>query len=171
MGIKINKLTNANIYINNVNLIGRAEEVTLPDVAYKMVEHNGLGMLGSVEFFSGIEKMEASIKWGAIYEEVAELADPFKVQNFELLGNLQTWHTDGLLQETSYKVYMKASFKNFPAGMFKARENVDMSTKMNVFAINVEIGAVSVFEFNAMTNKLTVNGQDLTKNFTTNIGG
>lgn len=171
MALSINKLTNANIYIDGVNLLGRAEEVTLPDVTYKMVEHNGLGMLGAVEFFSGIEKMEATIKWGAIYQEVAELADPFKVYKFDLRGNLQSWNSDGLIQETSYKVHMNASFKNFPAGMFKARENVDMSTKMNVFSISVEIGAVSVFEFNATTNKLTVNGKDLTAKYTSNLGG
>lgn len=170
MAIAINKLTNANIYINNVDLIGRAEEVTLPDVTYKMVEHNGLGMLGAVEFFSGIEKMEASIKWGAIYQEVAELADPFKVHKFDLCGNLQSWDSSGLIQETKYKVHMEAAFKNFPTGMFKARENVDMSTKMNVFSIKVEIGAVSVFEFNATTNKLTVNGKDLTAKYNANLG-
>lgn len=30
--IEINKLTNANVYMNGVNLLGRAEEVQLPQI-------------------------------------------------------------------------------------------------------------------------------------------
>ena len=37
--IKINKLTNANVYLNGVNLLGRAEEVQLPQIKHKMAEH------------------------------------------------------------------------------------------------------------------------------------
>jgi ferredoxin--NADP+ reductase len=39
--IKINKLTNANVYMNGVNLLGRAEEVQLPQIKHKMAEHKG----------------------------------------------------------------------------------------------------------------------------------
>ena len=49
--IKINKLTNANVYMNGVNLLGRAEEVQLPQIKHKMAEHKALGMVGSAEFF------------------------------------------------------------------------------------------------------------------------
>ena len=55
--IKINKLTNANVYMNGVNLLGRAEEVQLPQIKHKMAEHKALGMVGSAEFFSGIDKL------------------------------------------------------------------------------------------------------------------
>ena len=34
--IEINKLTNANVYMNGANLLGRAEEVQLPQVKHKM---------------------------------------------------------------------------------------------------------------------------------------
>ena len=48
--IEINKLTNANIYMNGTNLLGRAEEVQLPQIKHKMAEHKALGMVGSVNF-------------------------------------------------------------------------------------------------------------------------
>ena len=57
--IEINKLTNANVYLNGTNLLGRAEEVELPQIKHKMAEHKALGMIGSAEFFSGM------IKWSA----------------------------------------------------------------------------------------------------------
>ena len=53
--IEINKLTNANIYLDGVNLLGRAEEVQLPQIKHKMAEHKALGMVGSAEFFAGID--------------------------------------------------------------------------------------------------------------------
>ena len=56
--IQINKLINANVYMNGSNLLGRAEEVQLPQIKHKMAEHKALGMVGSAEFFSGIEKLE-----------------------------------------------------------------------------------------------------------------
>ena len=60
--IEINKLTNANVYLDGVNLLGRAEEVQLPQIKHKMAEHKALGMVGSAEFFAGIDKMECKIK-------------------------------------------------------------------------------------------------------------
>lgn len=65
--IEINKLTNANVYMNGINLLGRAEEVQLPQIKHKMAEHKALGMVGSAEFFAGIDKMECKIKWNALY--------------------------------------------------------------------------------------------------------
>ena len=49
MGLQINKLTNANIYVNGNNLLGRAAEVELPSIGFKMAEHMALGMVGHVK--------------------------------------------------------------------------------------------------------------------------
>ncbi len=40
--IEINRITNANIYLDGANLLGRAEEVKLPDVSMTMQEHKAL---------------------------------------------------------------------------------------------------------------------------------
>ncbi|MZQ57783.1 phage major tail tube protein, partial [Escherichia coli] len=44
--IEVNRITNANIYINGNNLLGRAEEIKLPDISMIMQEHKALGMVG-----------------------------------------------------------------------------------------------------------------------------
>ena len=51
--IKINKLTNANVYLNGINLLGRAEEVQLPQIKHKLAEHKALGMVGSADAHAG----------------------------------------------------------------------------------------------------------------------
>jgi P2 family phage contractile tail tube protein len=37
--IQINRLTNANVYMDGNNLLGRAEEINLPQIKHKMSEH------------------------------------------------------------------------------------------------------------------------------------
>ncbi len=55
MKISVNKLYNANVYVNGTSFLGRAEEVQLPKVQYKTVEHKALGMVGTLETPAGIE--------------------------------------------------------------------------------------------------------------------
>ncbi len=44
--IQINRITNANIYLDGNNLLGRASEIKLPDISMIMQEHKALGMVG-----------------------------------------------------------------------------------------------------------------------------
>ncbi len=43
MNIQINSLTNANIYIDGVGLLGRAEEIEIANPKHKMIDYKGLG--------------------------------------------------------------------------------------------------------------------------------
>jgi hypothetical protein len=43
MAISVNKLTNANIYIDGNSLLGKASEIDLPKITAKMAEHKALG--------------------------------------------------------------------------------------------------------------------------------
>ena len=60
--ISINRLTNANVYLDGGSMLGRAEEVNLPVLKAKMAEHKALGMVGTIEAFAGFEKLEGKIK-------------------------------------------------------------------------------------------------------------
>jgi P2 family phage contractile tail tube protein len=65
--IEINRITNANIYLDGANLLGRAEEVKLPDVSMTMQEHKALGMVGKVELPAGFDKLEGDTMIGNLY--------------------------------------------------------------------------------------------------------
>ena len=91
--IEINKLTNCNVYMNGNNLLGRAEEVQLPQIKHKMAEHKALGMVGSAEFFAGIDKLECKIKWNALYPDVLRTcANPFTAAILQVRANLETYN-------------------------------------------------------------------------------
>ncbi|MCO2667078.1 phage major tail tube protein, partial [Pseudomonas aeruginosa] len=48
-GVQINRITNANVYLSNNSMLGKAEEIKLPDIQAIMAEHKALGMIGKVE--------------------------------------------------------------------------------------------------------------------------
>ncbi len=60
--IQLNRITNANIYLEGNNLLGRAEEVKLPDVSAIMQEHKAPGMVGKIELPAGFDKLEGETK-------------------------------------------------------------------------------------------------------------
>lgn len=77
--IEINRITNANIYLDGTNLLGRAEEVKLPDVSMIMQEHKALGMVGKVELPAGFDKLEGEIKWNSFYRDaMLSAANPYR---------------------------------------------------------------------------------------------
>ena len=51
--ISINRLTNANVYLDGGSMLGRAEEVSLPVLKAKMAEHKALGMVVAIVGFAG----------------------------------------------------------------------------------------------------------------------
>ena len=92
--IQVNRIVNANIYIDGTNLLGRAEEVKLPDIQAIMNEHKALGMVGKIELPSGFDKLEGEVKWNSLYEESAKaMANPFKAVQRLLTNTLSNPNT------------------------------------------------------------------------------
>ena len=74
MNIQINSLTNANIYIDGVGLLGRAEEIEIANPKHKMIDYKGLGMAGTAELWAGVEKLESKIKWSSFDAETLTMS-------------------------------------------------------------------------------------------------
>ncbi len=169
--LSINKLTNANVYMNGVNLLGRAEEVQLPQIKHKMAEHKALGMIGSAEFFSGIEKMEAKIKWNSLYTEVLkEAASPFKSHQLQVRSSLENYNGQGRVSEVSVVAYLTGTFKEFPLGTFKPHENAEFETTLAVTYAKLVVDGSTIFEIDALENIYNVDGEDMISTFKSNIG-
>ena len=169
--IKINKLTNANVYLNGVNLLGRAEEVQLPQIKHKMAEHKALGMIGSAEFFSGIDKLECKIKWNALYPEVLlTAASPFTAAMLQVRANLETYNGMGKIEEVPATAFIIGTFKEFPLGTIKPHDNAEYETTMSVTYAKLVVDSIDIFEIDVLENIYKVNAVDTLKNFRKNIG-
>lgn len=172
MGITVNRLTNANVYVDGESQLGKVEEVNLPDITFKQSEHKALGMIGSFELFSGIEKMEATLKWNAFYPDVMKkYADPRKALKLQIRSSLETHNSEGLASEVPCVAYLTGQPKNFPAGNYKQSDNVESTSKMTITAYKLEIDGQVVVEYDALSNIYSVDGVDIFANYRANIGG
>jgi P2 family phage contractile tail tube protein len=171
MAISVNKLYNANVYVNGTSFLGRAEEVTLPKVQAKMVEHKALGMVGVVETPAGIEKMEAKIKWSSLYPEVLEyMANPHKALSIQVRASLETYDSTGRIAEVPVVAYMTVQFKNFPGIGFKHQDNAEVETDMAVSYYKLQIDGEDYIEVDAYANIWKVKGEDILEQYKANIG-
>ena len=167
--IEINKLTNANVYMNGVNLLGRAEEVQLPQIKHKMAEHKAL--------------MECKIKWNALYPAVmAVCSNPFLATMIQVRANLETYNGTGRIKEvpaTAFLIgtfkefplgFLIGTFKEFPLGNIKPQENAEYETTMSVTYAKLVVDGVEIFEIDVLENIYKVGMVDMLSTFKKNTG-
>ena len=170
--IQINKLINANIYMNGNNLLGRAEEIQLPQIKHKMAEHKALGMVGSAEFFAGIDKLECKIKWNALYPDVLRTcANPFVAVVIQVRASLETYNGAGRISEVPAVAYISGTFKEFPLGTIKPGDNAEYETSMSVTYAKLVVNGEEIFEIDVLENIYKVGGLDILSMYKSNIGG
>jgi len=160
--IVINRLTNANIYLNGQNLIGRASSVDLPEIEQKFEEHEGLGMVGTAEFFSGIDVMECTISWTAYYPDVwRQIANPVRSNQLQIRSSLETWNSSGRLIEVPAVAFLTGTFKKLPMGSFTKNESAEFETDISCTYARLNIAGQNIFEIDVMANIYKVAGNDI----------
>lgn len=169
--ISVNKLYNANVYINGISFLGRAEEVALPQVRAKAVEHKALGMFGVIETAAGIEKMEAKIKWNSLYPEVLkDAANPYKAVSVQVRASLETHDSTGRVAEVPVVAFMTAQFKNFPGIGLKHQDNAEVETDLIVSYYKLQIDGRDIVEADAFANIWKSYGEDILVRYRANLG-
>jgi P2 family phage contractile tail tube protein len=171
MAIQINKLTNASVFVDGVGFLGQAMEVDLPEITQKMADHVALGMIGTIEMPSGVDKMEATIRWNALYPAVVEkFANPYKSLSLQIRGSLETYEAGGRIGQTPVVIFMRGTSKTHQIGNFRQHENVELENQLAVMYVRIEIGGVEKLELDMTANIYRVNGVDIAQEYKTNIG-
>lgn len=169
--MNIGKITNANVYINGQNLIGMVKEFDAPSIVQKMTEHEALGMLGTLELPSGIEKMEAKAVWSSIYPDaLAIVANPFAALNMQVRASREVYNANGRSAEQKVVIFMTATCQDLPLGNYRRHEVVELESNFNVTACRIEIDNTPVVEFDVFANIYKVNGVDIAAQFKANTG-
>lgn len=169
--IAVNRITNANVYINGTSFLGRCEEVDAPVVKNKTVEHKALGLVGIASFWAGIEKIEARFKWSSLYPEVmTQIADPFKVAAIQVRGSLNTFTAQGLTQQQPVVAHFQGMFRDFEMGKYKQQDNAEFTTNMDVNYCKMVINGLDVLEIDVLENIYKINGVDALAQYRINLG-
>lgn len=169
MSISINKLNNCNVYVNGNSLLGRVEEFDVPEVVYKMAEHKSLGMIGTFEIPTGLDKMEARMKWSSFFPDaIGSVSKPFTAIQLMVRGNMQNFGTAGLNADIPVSVIMTAMPKKMPGMKFKQHDNVEQESSFSVTRIKVIANNQTSYEVDVMANIFTIDGEDILANFRNN---
>ncbi|WP_257212466.1 phage major tail tube protein [Iodobacter sp. BJB302] len=170
--IEINRITNANIYVNGNSLLGKAEEIKLPDVTAIMQEHKALGMVGKIELPAGFEKLEGEIKWNSLYADVAKImANPFKTVQLQCRSNVENYNSQGRVQQVALVTFLTVSFKKNPLGTYKQHDNAEFPASFSATYIKQVLDGEEILELDYMANIFRVNGEDMLDEYRQNIGG
>lgn len=171
MAININRITNANCYLDGNSLLGQVEEATIPDIKKIMTEHKALGMIGKPEFVSGLDKMESKIKFNSIYPDAIKSAAGFgNSVKLQLRSSVEVYEGGNKTAEKPYVVFMTGQFTNVPTGGFKAMENVEVELNMSITACRVEFDRVELFNVDVNANIWIVDGVDQLEQYRSNLG-
>jgi P2 family phage contractile tail tube protein len=169
--IKINRLTNANVYVDGKSFLGKAEEISLPDIKHIMTEHKALGMIAKMEFFSGIDKLEAKIKWNSFYPDaLKKMANPTRALQIQVRGSLEEYTSQGRTAETPVVIFITGLPKNFPMGVFKQHDNVESESQLTITYCRMEINREPIAEIDTLANIYKVDGEDIFATYRQNIG-
>ena len=168
---KLNAIYNANVYIDGNNLLGKAAEITAPEIEFTMDEVTGLGLFGTIKLPSGMEALEAEMTWNSFYPEVAARSrNPFKSAQLMIRSNLQTFDAAGLEKEVPMVTTMTGTFGKDSLGGFKPKEKAEFSSTFQVNEVRQVADGRELFYYNAFTNTLRVDGQDVLAQMRKNIG-
>jgi len=167
----VNRLSEASIYLEGLPQLGRAEQITLPEVKWKKSSTKGLGLLGEPTFPTQLEPMSAKIKWTCMYPEINLITlDPTNMVRLQVYGNLRTYGPMGLTGERPVVAFLRGWFPTNKMGDFKAGENVETECEMEVHYFKLLDTGAPVIEIDITANIYTVGEDDLMANMMANLG-
>lgn len=166
----VNSLWNLNVYLNGTSLLGRAAEIKIPQPKGMRTDYRGLGMVAKIRIPTGLDALEGSIKWSSFDVTTLSGISVLQMAQFSALGDLQSLTASGDVLEQPV-IY---NFTALPSDVgpidAKAQENIEYTTAFDVYHVDLSIGGVQCFLFDAFSNQYIVGGVDQLANYRANIG-
>jgi P2 family phage contractile tail tube protein len=171
MGFQTYKLNNAHALMDGVKTFGRVSEVDLPEITAVMQDHAVLGLNGKVELPTGLDKMEAVIRFNSIYPEfTGKLANVFRSRSIQIRSSQDVFEGSTRTEERPFVLFLRGTPKAQPAGSFKQNEFEGHEVTLNVTYIKLVINRIEVYEIDILNNIYKVDGADLLSQYRANLG-
>lgn len=159
-----NVLNDANIYVDGANWLGKAE-VSIPEIAHKVVEMNVMGVAGGMDvpLVGHIDKLSGSIKFKSVDKEALKvLFDSSYAPILDIRAAVQKYDTvKGTISTFPVKVTIRGFFKKVKLLGFKqgSDETSDMDYEANY--LKIEVDGEEILEIDKFNYIYRVNGKDL----------
>lgn len=165
----IEKILNANVYLDDVNFVGRALEVEITKVSIKTTEHQTLAMVGPLELFQGIEKLEGKIKWAAFNADVLSRLSPVRASKLTIRVAQQEYKDSSVIATKQVRAMMVGRIKEQAAGTLKAGEG-DVETTFAVDYFKKVVDGKDVLEIDIPNYIYRIDGEDIYADVRTALG-
>lgn len=170
--IEIAKVFNARVYIDGTDFIAKAEEVDLPKVRFKFADTKALGIYAESELPTGLDKMEAKIKFNSVYPDfVALAADPFTVRTVIVRAPYQVWTQQGVSKTAPLKAELRGFLKEFDTAKLKRADSAEAEATLSVIYYKLEVDGQEIVEVDTFNNIYRVKGKDILQDYRSAIGG
>ena len=169
--LNVEKISNGTVSVNGVVIWGAPAEINFEKIQAKVSEYASLGMIGTAEFFSGIEKMAATVKFKHVNQALArQFGDMTRSLQMQFRTNKEKFATAGRVNEVPLVYKMTATPKSFPGVTIVAQEAAEFEMDFSVNALTIEENGVEIFHFDALANTYRVDGVDLLATYRSNLG-
>jgi len=169
--MRVRKVYDANVYLNNDNKHGLATEVACPEISFIVDEYDALGLIGTPQFAKGVEAMEATITWKYPDSEAQiALSNPFKAVDIIVFASLSVYDGSGLNDEQPIRIFLRGFPKGIPGGSFAGKDDVGIATAIAVNYYKLEVNFEEILEIDAVNNRFVVNGVDIMEARRMNLG-
>lgn len=159
--LKMNTIYDAHVVVNGNSTLGQIEELTVPGIKPKFVEHKGLGIASTVDIPSGFDKMEFKAKWNSLYETaLKEFADIYRDHTVIIFGNVQKWEGDALAGEVPAVLTVRGKSKGTPDVTIKHQDNPELEKMISPSMVTFEVNGEEIYHLDILANEYRVGGED-----------
>lgn len=172
MSLSVRKLENANVYDAVLgSLLGRASEVELPSITAIMSDHEALGMNAKLELPTGIDKLEAKIRWNSQYPDaVKRYGSVYDSVQLQVRSSSAIYEGGSRTEEQPVVVFLRGTPKMVAGGTFKQNAFEGAETDLNVTYFRLRINGEDLVEIDALNNIYKVAGVDKLAQYRANLG-
>lgn len=137
-------------------------EVSLPELEFSNVEMSGAGMAGkfNAPIKGFVDSAELELTWHTINDDLSFFNEQ-RAKDLQLYGAMENYNAaTGNLVAQQVKINVRGFNKKFGLGSFKAAEQTETKTTLEVIYMKVTVGSKVIVEFDKINYKFIVNGTD-----------
>lgn len=164
---KIGQITNADAYINGVDVCGRVSEIDLGEIGHQEVEHSSLGMIGVLKLPGRpVQAIEGKITFEWLDEGVSRsILNPTKMTKLQLHSYVDVFDGEGLNTTESHTLVTHISFQMMKTGGRTAKLGEQMGQEHDIsigyFMQKVYGADTPIIEYDGWNNIYRIDGEDV----------
>lgn len=170
--MQIQKLFNSNVYVDGPNsLLGKASEITLPEIVPNLIEHKALGMIGTVKLPTGLGPLDMKLKWAGFYgDRVTMGANPFKSHKLQVRGDVEVYDAGGRIAQQPFVCLLTARWGKLPMGVLAPQTSPEFEDELHVTYMKASLAGTELVEIDVIENIWRVGGEDILAGYRSNLG-